>query len=92
MGLIFEWDRLKAAQNVAKHGITFDEASSAFGDPLSSTLPDPLHSLDEQRFILLGESDRGRIVVVVHALRGENVRIISARSATRNERIIHEEE
>ena len=87
----FEWDQPKAESNLEKHGVSFDEAATAFGDPLSLTIPDPDHSDDEERFILLGESFEGRLVVVVHTERGERIRIISARLATRNERENYEE-
>lgn len=86
----FEWDPEKARRNVAKHGVSFEEAATAFGDPLSLTIFDPDHSEDEDRFILLGHTYTGRLVVVVHTDRGENVRIISARLATRRERKAHE--
>jgi len=91
MGLTFEWDERKAASNVQKHGVAFDEAATAFGDPLSLTIPDPLHSEDEDRFVLIGETYRGRLVVVVHTARGDNLRLISARSATRSERRTYEQ-
>jgi len=91
MALLFEWDPEKARTNVQKHDVTFDEASTAFQDGLSVTIPDPLHSEDEQRFILLGYSHRNRLLVVVHTDRGERIRIISARRATRKERLRHEE-
>ncbi|MGH2779045.1 MAG: BrnT family toxin [Actinomycetota bacterium] len=88
----FEWDPNKADSNLEKHGVPFDEAATAFGDPLSLTIPDPDHSDDEERFVLLGQSFLGRLVVVVHADRGERIRIISARIATRNERRSYEED
>jgi uncharacterized DUF497 family protein len=87
----FEWDPDKAATNKRKHGVSFDEAASAFFDPLSLTIPDPTHSTDEDRFVILGESSRRRLLVVVHVTRGENIRIISARVATKRERINYEE-
>ena len=65
MGLTFEWDEWKAASNRGKHGIGFDEAATAFGDPLSLTITDPDHSQTENRFVLIGESFRGRLLVVV---------------------------
>jgi len=78
---------------VRKHGVSFDEASTAFADPLSVTILDPEHSAGEQRFILLGRSARQRIVVVVHAEHGESViRLISARPAGRRERRDYEED
>ena len=90
MSLAFEWDPEKARSNARKHGVTFDEAATAFGDPLSVTIPDPDHSDDEGRFILMGSTYRGRLLVVVHTERGDNIRIISARLATRAERHTHE--
>lgn len=88
----FEWDHRKGASNLRKHGVNFDEAASAFGDPLSLTIPDPLHSDDEARFILLGLSTQLRLLVVVHTMRRERIRIISARLATRAEREAYEED
>ena len=87
----FAWDSEKAQSNLAKHGLSFDEAATAFGDPLSLTIPDPDHSDDEDRFVLLGESYAGRLVVVVFTERGERIRIISARIATPRERRAYEE-
>src|SRR5215218_10604690 len=86
MSLSFEWDEGKASGNLAKHGVSFSEASTVFADPVSRTISDPLHSHDEGRFIIVGESSAGRTLVVVHAYRGEAVRIISARKATPRER------
>ena len=77
----FEWDPEKEASNLAKHGVSFAEAATAFGDPLSLVIADPAHSEDETRWILLGLTFRGRLVVVSHADRGENIRLISARAA-----------
>lgn len=88
----FEWDQEKAASNEEKHGVSFDEASTAFGDPLSLTIADPDHSAEEQRFILIGESYIGRLVVVSHTERGDRIRIINARLATRAERYSYENE
>ena len=88
----FEWDPSKAASNLEKHGVSFDEAATAFTDPLSSTIADPDHSEGEERFLLLGLSFRGRLVVVAHTDRGEAVRLISARLATRRERQDYERE
>jgi hypothetical protein len=62
----FAWDTTKATSNLAKHGISFEEATTVFGDPLSNTFPDPDHSLEEQRFIIIGSSEQGRIIVVAH--------------------------
>ncbi|HOE97474.1 MAG TPA: BrnT family toxin [Candidatus Sumerlaeota bacterium] len=86
MPLRFEWDQEKARSNFRKHGITFAEASTAFGDALSRTIPDPLHSEDEQRFALIGQSLSGRLLVVVHTHRAERTRSISARRASNKER------
>jgi uncharacterized DUF497 family protein len=89
--LHFDWDPEKADSNVKKHGVTFAEAATAFGDPLSITILDPDHSLGEARFILLGVSFQGRLVVVVHAEGHDSIRIISARLATRAERKSYEQ-
>jgi len=88
----FEWDSEKAAENLERHGVSFEEAATAFGDPLSITISDPDHSETENRFILLGMTFRGRLVVVVHTDRGENVRLISARLTTWRERQSYEQE
>jgi len=84
--LIFEWDPQKAKSNLEKHGVSFEEASTAFEDPLSLTISDPLHSIDEERMVLIGMSHRDRALVVVHTEREDNIRIISAKKATRKER------
>jgi uncharacterized DUF497 family protein len=86
MSLSFEWDEEKARRNVRKHRVSFEEASTVFGDTLAVTIPDPLHSEEEDRFIVLGESHRRRLLVVVFTERGENLRLISARVANRRER------
>ncbi len=86
MSLTFEWDPQKAASNFVKHGITFSLAASAFADPYSLTILDPKHSQAENRFILLGKTSVGIIVVVVHVERGARLRIISARRANIKER------
>jgi uncharacterized DUF497 family protein len=91
MGLLFEWDPKKARLNIKTHDVSFDEASTAFRDPLSRTIDDPLHSEDEERFVLIGRSIQGRLLVIVHTDRGERIRIISARLATRKERLRYEE-
>ena len=91
-GPTFEWDPQKAASNVRKHrGVSFEEALTAFADPLSVTVADPDNEEGEQRWLLIGTSARGRAIVVVHAERGENIRIISARNATKHERREYEE-
>ncbi len=89
--MIFEWDTRKAESNLRKHGVSFNEATTAFGDLLSFTIPDPIHSTGEERFILLGRTFRGRLIVVVHTERGDTIRLISAREATRAERRTYEE-
>lgn len=91
MGLNFEWDENKGKKNLKKHGVSFEEASIVFGDPLALTIPDPLHSEEEDRFITLGESNRRRLVVVCATDRDGRIRIISARVATRRERKEYEE-
>jgi uncharacterized DUF497 family protein len=91
MSLAFEWDEEKAKINLKKHRVSFEEASTVFGDPLALTIPDPLHSEEEDRFITLGESPRKRLLVVVATERGDKIRIISARVATPRERKDYEE-
>jgi len=88
----FEWDPAKARRNRRKHRVSFQEAATVFGDPLAMTFLDPDHSASEQRFITVGVSSTNRILIVAHADRGENVRIISARRATQTERKYYEEE
>ena len=75
----FEWDDNKARQNLAKHDVSFIEATTVFLDPLSITVDDPEHSQGEQRYLVIGYSNRVRLLVVVHVDRGDNIRIISAR-------------
>ena len=91
MPLNFEWDEKKAKTNATKHGVGFEEAATVFADPLSLTIPDPAHSQAEERLIILGESHSGKLLVVVHTERGDNLRIISARRASRRERKNYEE-
>jgi len=81
----FEWDLAKAAENERKHGVSFEEASSCFADPESLTVYDPEHSEGEDRYVLLGMSARGRLLVVVHLERDDNIRLVSARPANRRE-------
>ena len=88
----FEWDPEKARANLAKHGVSFEEAMRAFLDPLSVTILDPDHTEGEDRFVLIGQSPTGRLLVVVHTDRGDAVRLISARRATRRERRTYEQE
>lgn len=92
MSLTFEWDNNKAEQNFRKHNVTFEEAATIFGDFLSLTIDDPIHSIEEERFVTIGESVQQRILVVVHTERGDSIRIISARLATRRERKTYEQE
>ena len=91
MPLNFEWDQNKARSNMAKHAVSFAEATTVFGDPLSLTIPDPAHSQVENRLIVLGHSHQRKLLVVVHTERGDNIRIISARRASRRERKSYEE-
>ena len=91
MSLLFEWDARKAATNLHKHGVSFEEASTAFGDVRSLTIEDIEHSYAEERYILMGMSAQRTLLVVVHCQRGDNIRIISARRATRRERTTYEE-
>jgi uncharacterized DUF497 family protein len=86
-----EWDALKAAANLRKHGVSFLEASSVFLDPLSATGDDPDHSIAQRRFVTFGVSSMGRLLVVAHAEQDDAIRIISARKATRAERKLYEE-
>jgi uncharacterized protein len=82
----FEWDPAKAERNLAKHGVSFEEAVTAFSDPLSLTVFDPDRSAEEDRYVLQGVSSVGRLLVVTHTDRAARIRIISARLATRRER------
>ncbi len=86
-----EWDGDKAQSNLLKHGVSFLEASTVFGDPVSLTIPDPKHSDAEDRAVIIGVSTGMRTLVVVHTYRGDAVRIISARPATKHERKQYEE-
>ena len=87
----FEWDPQKADSNLKKHSVSFQEAASVLGDALSITYPDPDHSVREHRFITVGMSRSGRVLMVAHTDRRGNVRIISARKTTRQERKYYEE-
>lgn len=91
MPLEFEWDSAKAERNLKEHGVSFEEATTVFRDMLSITIADPDHSDSENRFIDLGMSYRGRLIVVCYTEREEKIRIISARPATRGERKNYEE-
>jgi uncharacterized protein len=85
-----EWDPEKAEKNLAKHGVSFDEASTVFGDPLAVTIDDPDHSHDEQRYLTTGFSQHHRLILVAHSEREGRFRIISARDVTASERTHYE--
>lgn len=89
--MIYEWDAEKAKANLRKHGLSFEDAATAFFDPLALTFPDPDHYGGEEREITIGHSSRQQVVFVSHCHRGKRVRIISARKATRRERQQYEE-
>jgi len=89
--LRFEWDSRKASENLAKHGVSFEEAASVFSDPLAYTFSDPDHSVGEERSLTFGLSSDGRLLTVISTERGEALRIVSARKATRRERGIYEQ-
>ena len=86
MQLTFEWDEDKAKESLRRHEVGFEEAKTVFNDPFLWTFPDPEHSGIEQRYVNIGYSSRGRVLIVVHTERGANVRIISCRKATASER------
>ncbi len=90
--MTFTWDPKKAKENLKKHGVDFREAATVFGDTLSTTFPDAVHSTGERRFLIIGMSALGRILVVSHTEAADNIRIISARTATRRERKFYEED
>ena len=91
MELTFEWDEEKDRSNRSKHGISFDEAKTVFNDPLSITIVDEAHSEEEDRYIDIGSSAQGRVIVVSYTVRGPNIRIISCRKATKSERLTYEQ-
>ena len=91
MSLSFEWDRRKAASNLSKHGVSFEEALTVFADPLARIFDDEDHSLEEQREIIIGHSADDHLLVVCFTAQGESVRIFSARKSTRKERKDYEE-
>ncbi len=92
MHLTFEWHPKKEASNLAKHGVSFAEAQSVFSDEFARLIPDPDHSDDEDRFIILGVSISARLLVVCHCIRSEDtIRIISARKAQKSERKLYED-
>ncbi|WP_110171432.1 BrnT family toxin [Luteitalea pratensis] len=86
----FEWDPVKDADNHSKHGVTFKDASTVFGDPLAVTIADPDHSSDEQRFLTVGATAQQRLLIVAHTDRDDRIRIISARPVTSAERRTYE--
>ena len=86
-----EWDPRKAKSNLRKHGVSFEEAATVLSDPMAATGTDPDHSISEERYITFGLSEKGRLVVVSHTERGEIIRIISARKASKGERELYEE-
>ncbi len=88
----FEWDRRKAKSNLKKHGISFQEAATVFGDALSITFDDPDHSVNERRFLTFGLLRIGKPIIVSHTEKGKSMRIISARLMTKRERKIYEED
>lgn len=90
-GAEFEWDPKKDSTNLRKHGVGFAEASTVFGDSLSVTIPDPDDGIDEERFVIVGTSASQRLLVVVHTMRGERIRLISARTATTHEKRVYQE-
>ncbi len=90
-GYQFEWDARKAAANLAKHGVAFEEAATAFGDAAALNMLDPKHSLAERRFVLLGRSARDRLLVVCYTERPPRTRLISARPSSRRERRRYED-
>jgi uncharacterized DUF497 family protein len=89
--VIFRWDPRKAASNLKKHGVDFREAATVFNDSLSTTFRDLDHSEREQRFLTIGQSIGGRVLVIAHTEESDNIRIISARLATRREQSFYEE-
>jgi uncharacterized DUF497 family protein len=92
VGIEFEWDPNKAARNLQKHGVSFEEAATVFRDDLSITATDPDHSAEEERYITVGLSGHNRLLMVSHTERGDSVRIISARELTPRERKQYEEQ
>ena len=91
VGIDFEWDPNKATRNLQKHGVSFEEAATVFRDDLSISVPDPDHSLEEERFITVGVSSQNRLLMVAHTEIGDSIRIISARELTPSERTQHVE-
>jgi len=92
MPIVFEWDKNKDKINQQKHGVSFDEAQSVFIDELSVMKPDADHSITEKRLLIIGKSNNNRIIIASYTERGEKIRLINVRKATRKERIQYEEE
>ena len=90
--LEFEWDSKKAASNLRKHAVSFEEAASVFSDVLAAIYQDPDHSARERRYLTIGTSEQGRLLHIAYADRGERIRIISARKVTKTERDLYEKE
>lgn len=88
----FEWDSRKATLNLRKHRVSFEEASSVFGDPLATVYANPDHSAHERRYLIIGTSTNGRLLIIAFADRNQRIRIISARKLTRREKKFYEEE
>lgn len=89
--MTFDWDEAKAAANLAKHGVGFDEAATVFDDPLYVDFYDPEHSIEERRYLMIGTSRQGRLLIVSYTERSDGIRVISARELTSSERKIYEE-
>lgn len=89
--MYFDWDKNKAASNLTKHKVSFEEAATFFGDPLSDTFDDPDHSIEERRFLIIEHSEKGKLLFVSHTDDDEMIRIISARELTRGEREAYEQ-
>ena len=87
----FDWDENKAERNLSKHGVSFEEAKTVFDDPLYVDFCDPDHSEDEERYLIVGQSSRGRLLIVSYTEREDSIRLISAREVTRTEREAYEE-
>jgi uncharacterized protein len=87
----FEWNNDKAASNLSKHGVSFEEAKTVFDDPLYVDFYDPDHSEEEERYLIVGQSNRGRLLIVSYTERRDSIRLISAREVTRTEREAYEE-
>ncbi len=91
MKLVFEWDEVKAKDNLKKHKVSFEEGKTIFNDPFLFTFPDNVHSADEERFTNIGLSADGHVLVLTHTERRDKIRIINCRKATTRERRFYEE-